>query len=152
MNLDSFALYEKEIQWPDACLPSSFKHLFMWLSPGKVPTVVGVKKIGGALKCVFMSVQWGRAGPGYKKMSEPCGDFKVAHIDNMSQGLMFRLHYDGDERRAQVTYFEPVNVVPGNKIYRACADKSGERVDISTDSGCREIKKWHIVLVDLSTY
>ena len=100
-----------------------------------------------------MYVQWGRAGPGYKKMSEPCGDFNAADFDGDERThLMFRLHHDGDERRTEVTYFEPVNVVPGNKIYRACADKSGERVDISTDSGSRKIKKWHIVLVDLSTY
>ena len=151
MKISSFELYQKEIQWPHECLPSSFKHLFMWLHPGKVPKVVGVKQIDGALKCVLMSVQWGRADPCCKKMSEPCGDFRIVHFDQWTQGLMFRLHHDGDERRAQVTYFAPVNEVPGNKIYRACADESGELIDISTDSGSRQIKWWHIVLVDLST-
>ena len=151
MTISSFEFCQNKIQWPDACLPGSFKHLFMWLNPGKVPKIVGVKQIDGAMKCVFMSVQWGLAGPTTKKMSDPCGDFKLAHINDMSPGLMFRLHHDGDENRAEVTYFEPVHVVPGNKIYRAFTDKSGERIDISTEEGSRQIKKWHIVLVDLST-
>ena len=118
----------------------------MWLHPGKVPALVGVKKIAGALKCVFMSVQWGNEG--YKKMSEPCGNFKVAIMDDMSQGFMFKLHHDGIESRSVVTYFAPVRAVPG--IYRACADESGMRVDINTDAGSQKIKNWHIVLVDLS--
>ena len=156
LNLSSFALYDKEIQWPHACLPSSFKHLFMWLHPGKPPRVVGVKQIGGVLKCVFMFVQWGIAGPCYKRMrmSEPCGEFKLVHMDNatMSKGLMFQLHHDGDEDRTEVTYFEPVDVVPGNKIFRACADVNRTRIDLSTDLGCHYIKKWHILIMDLSTY
>ena len=94
----------------------------------------------------------GLAGPCYKKMCDPCGDFQVAHIPHMANGLMFRLHHDGRENSTEVTYFEPVPEVPGNKIYRAFTDQSGVRIDISTEEGSRKIKKWHIVLVDLSTY